>query len=682
MVEKEKGRSVVALDYQVVGESFWYDGKNRRPLAGPDVVAKWIHNLPGDTVVVTELGGAIDGPVLEIAGRGLEVYYVSTAYEKLARETYGFSGRRRDAEVLYKMFHDPQWQPLFYQHAVDVDAGIINLSDLYATYTGLIADRVALQNRTTATYRRAAWRGRQPGQSIAKYVSQKQADNPVFAVSTEEEEYYLNEVFKAVESLELYQKVLKPIKGIGTRIGAGLIAGVTKASRFFPPGQPKAMLAAKKRIGEYAGLDGDAISADLIVRRRAKGQKDVGKPGLKSDLFLLADQLNRKDDGVLIKQAIDWRKLKELYTILDELLNSPERSGLIFTPKDGGAEAKGVLPKMVAHLRALHKAKEVFFVHYFFPAMCAWEQGTLPAGFDATAQLDVVASEQVARDKKLIPRHLPLRLARLPYKPGPKGGTTAFGDWLTVRVLEDPRLIADAKQLRQWAVEQMLVDTEEEIADITGKLLGKKKRQLNETDGELQAALGRRSQLAEALRQADLQQLKRLERQLVWETRGIGRPICELIEGQTAILRPQVIQLKEEQQRAESPVQAVIDELHKEKDAAELQASELKRELRRAQKAKDAEAIVKAEKVIAEAALPEKIARLRQEIQKQGKALVRIREDFNKKRQKLLDTFRPDLTGALADDPRLKNRSQRDTRYIQTTIWAVIVHRAVKGLWV
>lgn len=681
-VQKEQP-AVVALDYQVVGESYWYDGKRRGSLIDPDAVVKWIHNLSKDTVVVTELGGATDGPVLEMAGRGLKVYYIPTAYEKLGREAYGFGGgRRRDSEVLYRMFQDPEWRPLFYEHAVDVDAGIIGLSDVYATYIGLIADRVAHQNRTTASYRRGAWRARQPGQSIADYVSMKQADNPAFIVATEEEEYYLTEVVKAVEPLELYQRVLKPIKGIGVRLGAGIIAGVIKAGRFFPPGQPKAILAAKQRIGEYAGLDGDAITGDLLVRRRTKGQKDVGEPGLKSDLFLLADQFSRKDDEVPIKQVINWRKLKEDYTILDELLNSPERAAKVFTPKEGDPETIGIGPKQVAHRRALHKAKEVFFIHYFFPAMCAWEQGTLADDFDPNAQLNKVALEQVARDQELIPRHWPLRLARLPYKLPPKGGKTAFGDWLTVRRLGDPRLVADAEQLQRWAMEQMLVDTEEEISDITDKLLNKKARQPHETDQELQAALGRRSQLAAALRQGDLNQLKRLERQLVWETRGIDEPICQLIEQQTAILREQLLKLAEEQQAAEAPVQAAIDELKEQKDAAERQASDLKRRLRQAQRARNPETIAKAERAIDDAGLPEKIAQLRKEVQKQQVKFKEIRKDFDDRRTKLVDTFRPDLSKALNGDPRLENRSNRDKSYIRAMIWTIIQHRAVKGLWV
>ena len=142
---------VIALDYQVKGASFVYNSKRTRALETQDQIAAWIGSLSANAIVVTELGGATDGPILTLASRGIEVHYAPTASVSKAREEYKFKGRKRDAEVLYKMFNDAEWRVLFRKHQ-SVGEAILRLAELYSTYTSLIAARVALQNSITAIY--------------------------------------------------------------------------------------------------------------------------------------------------------------------------------------------------------------------------------------------------------------------------------------------------------------------------------------------------------------------------------------------------------------------------------------------------------------------------------------------------------------------------------------------------
>lgn len=653
--------NVVALDYQVKGASFVYNGKRMRELETQDQVVTWIGSLKPGAIVVTELGGATDGPILFIASRGIQVYYVPTVLENQAREGYGFKGKKKDAEVLHRMFNDPKWRSSFREHQSASEA-ILRLAELYHVYISLIAARVALQNSITATYTRAAWIGRRAGEKVADYVKRMCADNPAFAATLMEEEWYAGEINTAVEEMELYQITLKPIVGVGSRIGAGLIALVQFASRFIDPTCPDSLKIAKKRFAEYAGLDGKAIDANLMARRRVGGEGDVGKPELKAVAYFAADQAVRQTTSPLHRTYLQ-RKLKELHTILDELLNSPNRAHLTFNADKENGEGLG--PKMAAHRRAMRMVKEVFLVEYFFPTMLAWEKEELPDNFDANEKLAELCAIQIAKDKALIDKHAILRLARLPYKVSEKGGPTSYGEWITVCDLDVP----NRDDLGSLARQKMINDLVLEIQDIETKLSGENLRAENETDDHLRKAQARREAMIQALLADKLWALKTYGRRLIWETRGIGQPICDFIGQQVSALKVDLGNLAIKQEQAEAPLRKQVDDLKNQVKDKERLASALK-----GKKEKIAEESVQA------VALPSEIASLRQQLQITQEDLKKTQKRFDADRVKLLSGFQPDLSAVLDSDPRLVNRSGQDASLIRQAIWAIIQLRAEKGM--
>ena len=227
--------ALYSLDIQSRGECFTFDGRRLRSFSSLDPLLNWIEQLPSGTTLLAEMGGAADPVVLVAAEKieDVEIWTVPTTYEKRARSAYGIAGRKRDAEVLYRMFADPQWRGAFHEHQA-ADEQLVHLCTTYPTLVSLIAQRVALQNGMTATYHRAATLGRRAGQKIDEYVKERCANNSAFAATVEEEEDYRKQAEKEVQRLPAYQRLLAPIAGIGPRIASGIVSGIRIASRFVP----------------------------------------------------------------------------------------------------------------------------------------------------------------------------------------------------------------------------------------------------------------------------------------------------------------------------------------------------------------------------------------------------------------------------------------------------------------
>lgn len=662
------------LDFQRKRTSFVFDVQKGKviELEGRDKVAEWIDALAGkpNVQVYTELGGATSGPILALEKVGAKIKYIIPAQIKKARESGQFAKNIEDAELIWKMHNDPEWSKFFRPHLA-VEQQILNLATTYSVYTGLISARVALQNSITSTYGDAAWLNRTSGQNISEYVKERRADNPAFASTLDEEELYRKLLEDAVEEIEFYRLALKPIPGVAARIGAGAISVIRFASRFCD-GVP--MKIAKKKLGEYVGVDGEAFDKNLRAKRRKKNENDVGLPEAKALAHFIADQAVRQS-GTSLNFAYLWRKLKDYHTILDELLNSPERVELSFpVPKKGNGKGEKLSPKIVAHRRAMHIVKGLFFVDYLLPNMYSWEKGELSANFVAENELANICAHQIGKDKTLIQKHKTLRLARLPYKQDSNKGPVAYGDWITICELDkvDSSLSALAANI-------MTQDLEKELKNIQDKLENKVKRTENETDKHLLASLERRLEMLDWLQEIASGEIISLEglnfklsqhgRSLISETRGIGKPIYSLIDDQALRCHSELTKIEQRQNAAEAPLVNQVESLKKEIKEAQRESSALR--LRGTQKSREEE--------VRSDGLPQAIDSLNQQLEQVQEELKELGKGFDKERR---DAFKPiePLLDRLGDDPRLQNRSERDLGLIRQTILAMIELQAEKGL--
>ncbi|MFA4880346.1 MAG: hypothetical protein WC650_01810 [Candidatus Doudnabacteria bacterium] len=663
------------LDFQRKKTSYVFDVQKGKiiELEGRDKVAAWIDALAEkpDVQVYTELGGATSGPILALEKVGAKIQYVTPTQIKKARESGQFEKKIEDAELIWEMHYDPEWSKFFRTHLA-VEQQILNLSTTYSVYTGLISARVALQNSITSTYGDAAWLNRTSGQNISEYIEERCANNPAFAATLDEEEHYRELLEKAVEEIEFYCLALKPIPGVAARIGAGAISVIRFASRFCD-GAP--MKIAKKRFGEYISVDGEGIDNNLRARRRTKNQGDIGLPEAKALAHFIAEQAVRQS-GTSLNFAYLWRKLKDYHTILDELLNSPERVEISFpTPKKGNGKGEKLSPKIVAHRRAMRIIKGVFFVDYLLPNMYAWEKGELKANFDAENELAKICAYQIGKDKTLIEKHQALRLARLPYKQDSNKGPVAYGDWITVCELDKVDSSLDI-----LAAKIMAQDLKEELQNIQNKLENKAKRTENETDEHLQASLARRQEMIGWLQDTISGEITSLEdlnlklsqygRSLVFETRGIGEEINSLIKEQTLRCHAELTKIEQKQNAAEAPLVSQVESFKKEIKEAQRESSALR--LRGARKSREEE--------IRSDGLPQAIDSLNQKFEQVQEELKELRKSFDKERRDAFKPIEPLLDKILGDDKRLQNRSSRDLGLIRQTILAMIELQAEKGL--
>lgn len=676
---------VFTIDFQLVGTSYIYDGAKVEEFGDVDKLLKKIELLPVNCVVLAEMGGAVDPVVLTVADRGIEVWTVPATHEQKARDEFGFSAKRsEDSKVLFQMFSDEKWRKLFYRHET-ADASLLELTDAYATYTKLIRDRVALQNAITSTYRRAAIRGRKPNQSVAEYVKEKSANNPAFAATTGEEKEYLEKVDLLVKSRPEYKKFLAPIAGVGPRIAAGILTGIRKANRFVASEKP-AFKITRERCLEYCGLGGQAITDDFVASRRASKTADVGVPQLKADLFLLADQFNRQADESPMKQLLNVHRLKAWTTMLDELLNSPERADVVFTVKGrNGEKVESISPRQLSHLRALRQAKISFIGDYYLPNLLSLEKGELTADFDANAELSKIVEKQIQKDKILIIKHGEFCLSRLPYK---KGGPVPYGNWICFASFESPTQLTDAQITEQKILNGLKSDVSSEINDIRQKLEAKKAdpKSSGESFEQLQAAFGRRQMRLEILQDSEMsfaekvQLLRDDEMQIKWQARGIGCQICDLVREQTDILSRELKQIAKAESRLVAPFRKFIDELNKKRKELEVRESELKAKMRETQRAGDAAEVRQIQFRIENENNPERLVEIRKAVKDCESIIKDIRGVYNEIRDHVLKQFKPDIEAVLKDDPRCQGRSARDSKYIRQIISDIIVHCAVKGL--
>ena len=167
---------------------------------------------------------------------------------------------------------------------------------------------------------------------------------------------------------------------------------------------------------------------------------------------------------------------------------------------------------------------------------------------------------------------------------------------------------------------------------------------------------------------------------VVYEFRGIGVPICTFISEQVSILHPELQAIQEAEDRVVSAWQKHADDAVQEYKALELRESELKRELRRWERQDNALEVARITRQIEQEQNPTRIHDLRERAEKIKELIKDIRRACKEVLGNVLDEFSPDIDAVFSSDPRCRNRSERDAKYIRQCIFDIIVHCAEKGI--
>lgn len=119
--------------------------------------------------------------------------------------------------------------------------------------------------------------GLYPEGGIEKMYDAAKANDAILAALVKEEDRRNRDLAKAVERLDVYQTIFKPIEGVGPRIAASIIGGVIDIRRFANDAKFKAYCGvhvlpdgrfARKRAGAVANWNADIRQALVLVAQQ------------------------------------------------------------------------------------------------------------------------------------------------------------------------------------------------------------------------------------------------------------------------------------------------------------------------------------------------------------------------------------------------------------------------------
>ena len=142
-----------------------------------------------------------------------------------------------------------------------------------------------------------------PEGGIEKAFDAAKANDKVLQALSEEEKARGRELERALEALDVYRVVLKPVKGCGPLIAAPIIAGIGDIRLF-------------RTRGKLRAFTGVGCTADGQFRRRKKGEIANWNTGVRHGLFNLWDQMNRRPESPWgIRFLEEKRRLRGLHPV-------------------------------------------------------------------------------------------------------------------------------------------------------------------------------------------------------------------------------------------------------------------------------------------------------------------------------------------------------------------------------
>ncbi|MEK7478008.1 MAG: transposase [Patescibacteria group bacterium] len=247
--------------------------------------------LQKDDHVAMILGGSGDCLAYALTRRGQQV---GALVHRIP--TFAFKQRRKsenkedDAGLLASLLKS---MPELFTITTPADLATISVREALRARTEALQARIACEQRIRTSLIGKIFchpEGLYPEGEVEKLYDEAKANDPILAVLLKEEAARNRDLAKAVESLDVYDKIFKPITGVGPAISARIIAAIGDIRRFETAPKLKA----------FCGVH---VLADGRFPRRRGGEVANWHPDARQALYLLADQFNRRPDS-------DWgRKL-------------------------------------------------------------------------------------------------------------------------------------------------------------------------------------------------------------------------------------------------------------------------------------------------------------------------------------------------------------------------------------
>jgi len=188
------------------------------------------------------------------------------------------------------------------------DLQIIDVRLKFRARIDAMKDRIACEQRLLQASRGQMFcdaSGLNPERTLEELYQELKASDPILQAVAKDEHRRERELVKALEGLDVYQKLFAPVKGMGPRIASRIICEIMDIRAYETEAKLKAKLGCHVlRGGKYA----DVPPEKQFPRRRRGQTANWSNEGRKA-LYLLADQFNRRPDTKW-GQTLLWYKAR------------------------------------------------------------------------------------------------------------------------------------------------------------------------------------------------------------------------------------------------------------------------------------------------------------------------------------------------------------------------------------
>jgi len=186
------------------------------------------------------------------------------------------------------------------------DLQIIDVRLKFRARIDAMKDRIACEQRLLQASRGQMFcdsSGLNPERTLEQIYKELKASDPILQAVLKDERRRERELIKALEELDVYQKLFAPVEGMGPKIAARIICEVMDIRAYETEAKLKAKLGCHVlQGGKYA----DVPPEKQFPRRRRGMTANWSDEGRKA-LYLLADQFNRRPNSKWGKTLL-WYK--------------------------------------------------------------------------------------------------------------------------------------------------------------------------------------------------------------------------------------------------------------------------------------------------------------------------------------------------------------------------------------
>ncbi len=239
----------------------------------------FVKALQANDQVVMILGGSGDNFAFAAARHGqdvgAEVFRISPF--KFQEEAGEDRNKDKDAVSLVQLFS--QKPDLFYR-VEPRDLGMIWLRECRRALTDAMKNRIACEQRLRQHLIGSVFcspEGFYPEGKIEQQFDDLKANDVIYNAIQEEEEKRDRELKKALEALEIYRRLFKPIEGCGPSIASRLLTSIVDIRRF----------ETKHQFRTFCGV---GLTKDGKFPRKRRGEISNWNPEARQALYLFGDQ--------------------------------------------------------------------------------------------------------------------------------------------------------------------------------------------------------------------------------------------------------------------------------------------------------------------------------------------------------------------------------------------------------